>query len=158
MTKRMKRFLSAMLCLCMLAQNAPVMAFATAEDNLCPHHTEHTTECHYQEGVHECHFQCDECQAAPAEEASEETTVPETSEAEPEIAEAADLAEVVTEAVCVCESDEADYHAPFCPLYAAPENPQCYCVEPCADGAVNEWCDVCFFDAAAEDEIKFNIA
>jgi len=48
--EKMKKLLSILLCLCMLLQNAPVMAFAATTDNLCDHHTEHTAECGYREG------------------------------------------------------------------------------------------------------------
>lgn len=44
------KFISALLCLCMLAQNVPVMAFAAAGDNLCAHHAEHTAQCGYAQG------------------------------------------------------------------------------------------------------------
>lgn len=89
--EKMKKLLSSLLCLCMMVQNAPVMAYAAAGDGLCQHHPEHTAECGYVaavEGVacaceatdesgevlhtggcgyvaavegHECHFQCPEC-------------------------------------------------------------------------------------------------
>ena len=48
--EKMRKALSILLCLCMLLQNAPVMAFAVTTDNLCEHHTEHTAECGYREG------------------------------------------------------------------------------------------------------------
>ena len=48
-SERMKKWISMALCLCMLVQNCPVVAFA-AEDNLCTHHPEHTAECHYAQG------------------------------------------------------------------------------------------------------------
>ena len=48
--EKMRKALSILLCLCMLLQNAPVMAFAATTDNLCDHHTEHTPECGYREG------------------------------------------------------------------------------------------------------------
>ncbi len=49
-TEKMRKALSILLCLCMLVQNCPVVAFAAHDDNLCEHHTEHTTECGYREG------------------------------------------------------------------------------------------------------------
>ena len=49
----------------------------------------------------------------------------------------------VNEAVCTCESDDPEMHAPFCALYVAPESPVCTCVEHCTADTVNEWCDVC---------------
>ena len=61
MNERIKKALSILLCLCMLAQNAPVMAFAAAEDNLCDHHTEHTADCGYVEGESDCAYHCDAC-------------------------------------------------------------------------------------------------
>ena len=48
--ERMKKVFSILLCLCMLFQNAPVMAFAATTDNLCDHHSKHTGECGYREG------------------------------------------------------------------------------------------------------------
>lgn len=48
--KKMKKWISALLCLCMLVQNFPMVAFA-AEDNLCEHHPEHTAECGYAAAV-----------------------------------------------------------------------------------------------------------
>ena len=48
--EKMRKALSILLCLCMLLQNAPVVAFAATTDNLCDHHTEHTAECGYREG------------------------------------------------------------------------------------------------------------
>ena len=69
-----------------------------------------------------------------------------------EEAAAAPSAEDAPEAaVCTCESDDPASHAPFCALYAAPEAPVCFCVEQCAEGSVNEWCDVCYFDSSACD-------
>ena len=49
-TERMKNIFSILLCLCMLVQNVPVMAFAATGDNLCDHHIQHTAECGYAEG------------------------------------------------------------------------------------------------------------
>ena len=49
MNERMKKALSALLCVSMLAQNAPVVAFAAQED--CTHHAEHTQECGYVAAV-----------------------------------------------------------------------------------------------------------
>ena len=185
MMKKMRRVLSFLLALIMVAQYVPAGVFAVEEDNLCPHHTEHNAECHYEEGLHKCLFECTQCTpeepdqdptepsenlaklsdepTEPSEdseeptEPSEEPTKPSEEPTEPS-EEPTKPSEEPTEpsgeptepdAVCSCESDDADWHAPFCPLYAAPEEPECYCVEKCADGAVNEWCDVCYFDAAA---------
>ena len=49
-TEKMRKALSILLCLCMLLQNCPVVAFAAHNDNLCEHHTAHTAECGYREG------------------------------------------------------------------------------------------------------------
>jgi hypothetical protein len=49
MNERMKKALSALLCVSMVAQNAPVVALATRED--CTHHAEHTQQCGYQAAV-----------------------------------------------------------------------------------------------------------
>ena len=49
--ERMKKYISVLLCLCMLLQNAPVAAFAAAGDGLCPHHTAHTAQCGYVAAV-----------------------------------------------------------------------------------------------------------
>ena len=49
--ERTKKLLSGLLALAMVVQNFPMVAFAAPEDNLCPHHPEHTAECHYAEAV-----------------------------------------------------------------------------------------------------------
>lgn len=171
--RRMKKILSILLCLCMLSQYAPVMAFAAAEDGLCAHHTEHTADCGYAQAVagsdcthvcgedcaqgcthahddacgyvaavagHECHYECAECAVAltsevdadPATEPATEPSTEPSAEASPE---------------CNCGTDDASIHATNCPLYAAPENPVCTCVEKCEEA--NVWCDVCGFDVTA---------
>ena len=57
----MKKLLSLLLCLCMLAQNVPVAVFA-AGDAQCAHHGEHTAQCGYVPGV-ACGHVCGEgCQ------------------------------------------------------------------------------------------------
>lgn len=57
----MKKLLSLLLCLCMLAQNVPVAVFA-AGDAHCAHHEEHTAQCGYVSGV-ACSHVCGEgCQ------------------------------------------------------------------------------------------------
>ena len=50
--KSMKKALSILLCVLMLAQYLPTHAFAvsTAGDGLCQHHTEHTDGCGYAQG------------------------------------------------------------------------------------------------------------
>lgn len=173
--KNPKRILSFLLVLTMVLQYVPSPAFAAESDNLCDHHQVHTAECHYAEAVagqpcghvcsedctevcvhtshddacgyapaaeaHECHYECAECAAALTAEgetdpATEPTTEPSTEVTEPEV-------------VCTCESDDPEWHAPFCGLYVAPENPQCLCVEKCTEGIGNEWCEVCCFDPTA---------
>lgn len=47
MKERGKKLLSIFLCLCMLVQNFPIMAFAAQSDAFCSHHTMHTAECGY---------------------------------------------------------------------------------------------------------------
>ena len=89
------------------------------------------------------HVHDEEALATTVEEAAEvpsaEAVVESTPAAEDEAAAV----------VCTCESDDPASHAPFCALYTAPEAPACLCVEQCAEGSVNEWCDVCYFDHAA---------
>lgn len=55
----------------------------------------------------------------------------------------------ISEAVCTCGTDDESIHATNCPAYVAPENPECNCVESCAEGAPNVWCDICGFDVVA---------
>lgn len=75
--EKMKRALSILLCLCMLMQNAPLMAFAAEGDNLCEHHSEHTAECGYVEGQGYCAYHCDVClEHDHGDEVTEETTEP----------------------------------------------------------------------------------
>ena len=112
---------------------------------LCSHKDGgHDNACGYAASVeaHECHYECAECAAAlTSEEETDPTTQPTT---EPTTAPTTESAPV-----CTCESDDPDWHAPFCDLYVVPENPRCYCVEKCGDGAFNEWCEVCYFDPDA---------
>ena len=62
--ERMKKWISMALCLCMLVQNAPVVALAADAD--CTHHAEHTAECGYVaavEGVPCAHEHSESCYA-----------------------------------------------------------------------------------------------
>ncbi|MBR5285181.1 MAG: hypothetical protein IKU27_09065, partial [Clostridia bacterium] len=124
-----KRLLSILLCLCMVMQYIPMTAMAMENVTICDHHPVHDEACGYAEGEegHPCHFVCTEC--VTAEEEAEET-------------------EETEEAQCICESDDAEWHAPFCALYELPEDPECFCTELCAEDEGNEWCDICYFDAA----------
>lgn len=146
--ERVKKAVSVLLCLCMLLQNVPVGVLAAEGD--CTHHAEHTEACGYEEGLTDCTFQCGECAAATISQEPEETTVPETTEeAVSETTEATEPStepteETEPEIVCTCESDDPAFHATFCALYEAPENPQCFCAEKCSEP--NFWCDVCGFD------------
>ena len=108
----------------------------------CTH--EHDDTCGYAEAVmaHECHYICTECLADAVTE-GEDTTEP--------------SAEIEDAAECTCDSDDPDWHAPFCALYEMPEEPECFCTELCDPELPNEWCDVCYFDAdacAGSDEIE----
>ncbi|MBP3587654.1 MAG: hypothetical protein J6J51_01360, partial [Clostridia bacterium] len=51
------------------------------------------------------------------------------------------------EHLCSCGTDDESIHATTCAAYVQPENPVCYCAEPCTEA--NEWCDVCGFDYTA---------
>ena len=111
---------------------------------LCSHKDGgHDDACGYVPAAeaHECHYECAECAAALTAEgktnpATESTTEPSTEVTEPEV-------------VCTCESDDPEWHAPFCGLYVASENPECFCAEKCTEGNTNEWCEVCYFDPTA---------
>ena len=46
--------------------------------------------------------------------------------------------------VCNCGTEDAFIHATTCAVYAAPEKPECHCVEKCLEA--NIWCDVCGID------------
>lgn len=64
-------------------------------------------------------------------------------------AEGADLTACTgeeTAPVCDCGTDDALIHATNCPVYVAPENPECFCGEKCTEDNINVWCDVCGFD------------
>lgn len=45
---------------------------------------------------------------------------------------------------CNCGTDDTAIHAVNCPVYAAPENPRCFCQVKCVE--TNVWCDVCGVD------------
>lgn len=79
MNKRMKKVFSALLCVSMLLQNAPVVVFAAQED--CTHHTEHTAQCGYSETAEgkSCNYHCEICLGNEEQETTE-PSVPETTE------------------------------------------------------------------------------
>ena len=64
MKENLKRVLSMLLVVTMLLQYVPMTTFATAEDNLCDHHTVHDEDCHYAAAreeepcTHECGEEC----------------------------------------------------------------------------------------------------
>lgn len=103
MNARIKKLFSTLLCVSMLVQNAPAMAFAAAEDNLCDHHPEHTAECGYaaEEGE-PCAYNCEICLDHGSEEEEEQET---TAPSEPETTEAAESTEE-TEAPEITEAEE----------------------------------------------------
>ena len=118
---RFHKLTAWLLTLAMLMTFIPSFTLsAFAADNLCEHHTEHTAECGYVEGVSECTYACEE---SHEEEPSEEPAP-----------------------VCDCGTDDPAIHAVSCAVYVAPENPQCFCVEKCTAENFNEYCDVCGFD------------
>ena len=64
MNERQKKIRAMVLCICMLMQNAPVVAFSAATENLCDHHTQHTADCGYVaavEGVSCAHVHDEAC-------------------------------------------------------------------------------------------------
>ena len=125
-----KRILSMLLVIVMVVGMLPSTVFAATGDNLCEHHVEHTAECGYVDGVSDCAYHCDVCLGHDhGEEVTEEVTEPAVE--------------------CTCDSDDPDWHAPFCALYELPEDPECFCTELCDPDQPNEWCDVCYFDADA---------
>lgn len=131
----------------------------------CSHkYGDHDSVCGYVAAVqpHDCSYQCEECAVALA---AGETTVPSTDpvctcetkcsddgingECAVCSAEGADLIICTgkeADSVCTCESDDPEWHAPFCSLYVIPENPECFCAEKCTADIFNEWCDVCYAD------------
>ena len=124
MQQTIRKSVSWLLTLAMIFSMLPGFTFTVlAAEHLCAHHTEHTADCGYEAGVSDCTYHCDICLEH-------------------------DHGEPAPAAVCTCETDDPDWHAPFCDAYVAPEDPQCYCVEVCGD-FVNDYCDVCYFDAAA---------
>ena len=106
-------------------------------------HTEHT-DCGHSEGMAEipCAHSCTEdsgcivtpegcphihdeiCGYAPAAETSPCTHSCESCAAEPE-----------SNLICTCGTDDPAIHSTLCPAYAAPENPECFCVEKCPEDA-----------------------
>jgi len=108
--ERTKKLLSGLLALAMVVQNFPMVAFAAPEDNLCPHHPEHTAECHYEEGVHECHYVCSECEEGEAPPAEEVVPQPEPAPEHTHVYDGAaqygekdDAVHTVTRACTSCE-------------------------------------------------------
>ena len=154
-TEKMKKLISILLCLCMLVQNCPVVAFAAGEDNLCEHHPEHTAECHYGEAVagvecaHECGEECAEgCVHTAHDDLCGYIEAVEGHDCHYECAECANSDVIANQSADWCGnplcSQEDAFHVTSCTQYVAPENPKCYCVEKCAEP--NIWCDVCGFD------------
>ena len=47
--------------------------------------------------------------------------------------------------VCTCDTEDSQYHAPFCPVYVRIFEP-CVCRVSCAENGVNPWCESCWFD------------
>ena len=80
---KVKKVISSLLVLCMVLQYVPMVSFATYEDNLCEHHTEHTAECSFHEDAQEfgCAYVCEICSAEELP-ASEPTEYTEATEAE----------------------------------------------------------------------------
>ena len=105
-----------------------MMPLPTYAAELCDHHTEHTAECGYVEGVSDCTYHCDVCSGHDHEDKVSEKDTESTP-------------------VCDCGTDDPAIHATTCAVCMAPENPMCYCAEKCTE--VNEWCDVCGFDYTA---------
>ena len=118
--EKMKKALSILLCLCMLVQNAPMVAFAADGDNLCEHHPEHTAECGYEEGVSDCTHHCDICLGHDHGEETQGTTVPSFKATAPSTEPTASSTEPTapstdpttssteTSPVCNCGTDYAD--------------------------------------------------
>lgn len=111
-------------------------------------HSVHDDTCGYIAGSEgtPCAYDCQEDHGTVTDqpEATTEPSVPETTEdAVPE------ATEDEIEPVCTCGTDDSTIHATDCPLYVAPENPACTCVERCTEETPNVWCDVCGFDHAA---------
>ncbi len=100
-TEAMKKLLSILLSLCMLLQFAPVTALAAAEDGLCEHHSVHTDECGYVEGVSDCAYSCEDCLGQ-----SQEETEPDVTEAVQEVSESTTVTETVSPEVDLPANDE----------------------------------------------------
>ena len=112
-------------------------------------HTEHDDACGYKEAVEgvACAFDCDTCVSDVAEEVVNEKEENQQEEADLTLCveEAEEIEEEIEEEtlICTCQTDDPAFHATNCPVYEAPENPQCFCAEKCAEDASNVWCDVC---------------
>ena len=124
-SKNRNRILSLVLAFFMVMSMMPLPTYAA---ELCDHHTEHTAECGYVEGVSDCTYHCDVCSGHDhGDKVTEEDTEPAP--------------------VCDCGTDDGLIHATTCAVYVAPEHPVCDCAEKCTE--VNEWCDICGFDYTA---------
>lgn len=168
--KKMKKVLSAVLCLCMLAQNVPAVALAAEGDGLCGHHSGHTAECGYVEAVEgkPCLHQCSEgcatvdvtaCVHDHEAEGCVHTTPAEAVACDHVHGEGCGYVAPQEAVPCtfVCEECKAEEktctcedpgeHAPFCDLYVRTYE-ECLCVLNCAEEGLNEWCEVCYFGGA----------
>ena len=107
----------------------------------------HDADCGYAEPAAEqpCAYICADC--AVTEPMGEPVTEPAAEETEAMEEVILQTEEIVQEPVCTCGTDDSAFHATFCALYEVPAEPQCACVEKCAEP--NHWCDVCGFDYAA---------
>ena len=80
-----KRIFSLLLAMVMVVSLVPT---AVAEEYLCEHHTEHTEDCGYVEGVSDCAYHCDVClghshgeEGTEPDSETEKPAVPETGAA-----------------------------------------------------------------------------
>lgn len=155
----MKKYISVLLCLCMLLQNAPVAAFAAAGDGLCPHHTAHTAQCGYVAavaGVDCTHVHdtavCGYVEAVQGKdcacEANDENGTLVHTEGCGYVAAVtgADCTHVHDAAVCqyvaAVEAKPCAFAVNGCPDCKAAA-PKCTCETKCAEDAVNADCAVC---------------
>ena len=162
--ERMKKYISALLCLCMLLQNAPVAAFAAAGDGLCPHHTAHTAQCGYVAavaGVDCTHVHdtavCGYVEAVQGKdcacEANDENGALVHTEGCGYVAAVtgADCTHVHDAAVCqyvaAVEAKPCAFAVNGCPDCKAAA-PKCTCETKCAEDAVNADCAVCVAENA----------
>ena len=164
--KGMKRIGALVLAVVLLGTTIEFPVYATENQVIsCEHHTKHTAECGYVEAQEEvaCNHVCSEEDGCNTEEGNcihtEHDDACGYKEAVEGVACAFDcdtcVSDVAEEPVneneqeenesktCTCETDDPAFHATNCPVYEAPENPQCFCAEKCAEDASNVWCDVC---------------